>query len=134
MAIRDTSRKPYIEDNDTKIKIGLDTPIRRGDEKDGFFASTSTTINLRPLLFSQMDDTLILKIQDEILDTFQFWLPFVQVHDIQINTHNEDSSINVNTVSISIIFVIDRDPNTLTSITLPFSNITGESGESSIGY
>ena len=44
MAIRDTSRKPYIEDNDTKIKIGLDTPIRRGDEKDGFFASTSTTI------------------------------------------------------------------------------------------
>ena len=44
MAIRDTSRKPYIEDNDTKVKIGIDLPIRRGDGLDGFFASTSTTI------------------------------------------------------------------------------------------
>ena len=44
MAVKDTSRKPYIEDNDTNIKIGIDLPIRRGDGRDGFFASTSTTI------------------------------------------------------------------------------------------
>ena len=55
MAIRDTSRKPYIEDNDTKVKIGIDLPIRRGDDLDGFFATTSTTIeavknNIRNLL------------------------------------------------------------------------------------
>ena len=42
--IKDTSRKPYIQDNDTKVKIGIDLPIRRGDDKDGFFATTSTTI------------------------------------------------------------------------------------------
>ena len=55
MAVKDTSRKPYIEDNDTNIKIGIDLPIRRGDGRDGFFASTSTTIeavknNIRNLL------------------------------------------------------------------------------------
>ena len=55
MAIKDTSRKPFIEDNDTRIKIGIDLPIRRGDEKDGWFASTDTTIeavknNIRNLL------------------------------------------------------------------------------------
>ncbi len=44
MAIKDTSRKPYINDNDTKIKIGIDLPIRRDDDNNGFFASTSTTI------------------------------------------------------------------------------------------
>tara|TARA_Y100000401_G_scaffold93504_1_gene79787 strand:+ start:775 stop:924 length:150 start_codon:yes stop_codon:yes gene_type:complete len=44
MAIKDTSRKPYIQDNDTKVKVGIDLPIRRGDDLDGFFATTSTTI------------------------------------------------------------------------------------------
>ena len=31
MAIKDTSRKPFIEDNDTNVKIGIDLPIRRDD-------------------------------------------------------------------------------------------------------
>jgi len=34
MAIKDTSRKPFIEDRDTNIFIGLDLPIRKGDGKD----------------------------------------------------------------------------------------------------
>ena len=42
MAIKDISRKPYIQDNDTNVKIGIDLPIRRGDKLNGFFASTST--------------------------------------------------------------------------------------------
>ena len=55
MAIRDTAKKPYIQDNDTNVKIGIDLPIRRGDDRDGFFATTSTTIeavknNIRNLL------------------------------------------------------------------------------------
>ena len=55
MAIRDTSRKPFIQDNDTRVKVGIDLPIRRGDDIDGFFATTSTTIeavknNIRNLL------------------------------------------------------------------------------------
>ena len=55
MAIRDTSRKPYIQDNDTKVKIGIDLPVHRDSGGDGFFATTSTTIeavknNIRNLL------------------------------------------------------------------------------------
>ena len=55
MAIKDTSRKPYIQDNDTNVKVGIDLPIRRGSDNDGFFATTSTTIeavknNIRNLL------------------------------------------------------------------------------------
>ena len=34
MAIRDKSRKPFIEDNDTNVKIGIDLPIRRDDGLD----------------------------------------------------------------------------------------------------
>jgi hypothetical protein len=39
MAIKDTSRKPYIEDNDTNIKVGIDLPIRRGNDKEGFLCN-----------------------------------------------------------------------------------------------
>ena len=32
MAVRDTSKKPYLQDEDEKIKIGIDLPIRRDSE------------------------------------------------------------------------------------------------------
>ena len=31
MAIKDTSRKPYIIDRDSNVKVGIDLQIRRGD-------------------------------------------------------------------------------------------------------
>ena len=97
MAIRDKSRKPFIEDNDTNVIIGIDLPIRRDDGLDGFFAQTSTTIEavknniknllntnlgerlmqpeigmgLRNLLFEQMTEEKIITIQDQILDRFK---------------------------------------------------------------
>ena len=105
MAIKDISRKPYIEDNDTNIRIGIDLPIRKGNDKDGYFATTSTTIeavknnirnllntnqgerlfqpnlgvNLRRYLFSQITDETLISIQDSITSTFSFWLPFVYI-------------------------------------------------------
>tara|TARA_R100000152_G_C6766663_1_gene191725 strand:- start:989 stop:1486 length:498 start_codon:yes stop_codon:yes gene_type:complete len=163
MAIKDLSRKPYIEDNKKHdVKIGIATPVSRGTGMDGYFAASRTTIeavknnirnllntergerifqptigiNLKSLLFSQIDNDLILKIQDEILDTFQIWLPFVEVHDIKIlsnNLNSNDINININTISIVIIFNIKEDPSTLSSITVPFTNIIGESGETEGG-
>ena len=110
MAIKDTSRKPYIEDNDTNIKVGIDLPIRRGNDKEGFFATTSTTIeavknnirnilntnqgerlfqpnigsNLRQYLFGQITEETLLQIQESISSTFNFWLPFVQIQNINL--------------------------------------------------
>jgi len=108
MAIRDTSRKPYIQDNDTRVKIGIDLPIRRDSELDGFFASTSTTIEavknnirnllqteegerffqpnlgigLRKLLFEHITQSNLIGIQDAILDKIEFWLTFIKLIDI----------------------------------------------------
>ena len=143
MAIKDTNRKPFIEDNDTNVKIGIDLPIRRGS-KDGFFASTSTTIEavknnirnllntekgerffqpnlgigLRKFLFQNITDESTLSIQNEILDVLEFWLPFVEVRNIIINSTLNDNSINANTINIDILFNIKQDPNTLQSVQL----------------
>jgi phage baseplate assembly protein W len=135
MAIKDTNRKPFIEDNDTNVFIGIDLPIRKSEGKEGFFASTSTTIeavknnianliqthsgerffqpelglNLRRFLFEQVNEEVVLQIQNEILDALETWLPFVQVTDIQVSDDN-------NKLNVNIIFNIKQDPDTLDSV------------------
>ena len=147
MAIRDKSRKPFIEDNDTNVKIGIDLPIRRDDGLDGFFAQTSTTIEavknniknllntnlgerlmqpeigmgLRNLLFEQMKEEKIITIQDQILDRFKIWLPFVEVRNIEIQTSDDNTNVDTNTMIVKILFNINKDPNTLVSLDVPFS-------------
>tara|TARA_B100001094_G_scaffold219342_1_gene213427 strand:- start:2194 stop:2661 length:468 start_codon:yes stop_codon:yes gene_type:complete len=152
MAIRDTSRKPYIQDNDNKVKIGIDLPIRRDDALGGFFASTSTTIeavknnirnllntnegerffqpnlglNLKTLLFENIANENLIGIQDAILDKIEFWLPFVEVNDIQVLSRDNTTDIGVNEIKVKIFFNIIQDPNTLDSVTLDFSSDISE--------
>ena len=155
MAIKDISRKPYIKDNDTNIRIGIDLPIRKGDDKDGYFATTSTTIeavknnirnllntnqgerlfqpnlgvNLRRYLFSQITDETLISIQDSITSTFSFWLPFVNIQNISLK-----NGTNVNSIIIDILFNIKQDPNTLDSVQVSISNDTNEqSADTSTG-
>jgi len=153
MAIKDTSRKPYIVDNDTNVKVGIDLPIRRGDNLDGFFASTSTTIEavknnirnllqteegerffqpnlgigLRTVLFEHITDESLISIQNTILDKMELWLPFVEVRDIQVLSRDNTTDIGTNEIRIKIDFNIKQDPNTLDSITLDFSSDITES-------
>ena len=136
MAIKDTSRKPYIQDNDT----------------NGFFATTSTTIEavknnirnllkteegerffqpnlgigLRKLLFEQITNDSLIVIQDAILDKLEFWLPFVEVRDIQVLNRENTTDIGVNEIRIKILFNIKQDPNTLDSVTLGFDGNISE--------
>ena len=158
MAIKDTSRKPYIEDNDTNIKVGIDLPVRRGGAKEGFFASTSTTIeavknnirnllqtnegerffqpslglNLKKILFEHITNENLIGIQDSILDKMEFWLPFVEVRDIQVLSRDNTTDIGANEIRVKIDFNIKQDPNTLDSVTLDFSNDVSET-ESTAG-
>ena len=159
MAIRDISRKPYIQDNDTNVKVGIDLPIRRGDDLDGFFATTSTTIEavknnirnllqteegerffqpnlgigLRTILFEHITEENLIGIQDTILDKFDFWLPFVEVRDIQVLSRNNTTDIGANEIRVKIDFNIKQDPNTLDSVTIDFSSDTMESESTTAG-
>ena len=159
MAIRDISRKPYIEDNDTNVKIGIDLPIRRGDDLDGFFATTSTTIEavknnirnllqtnegerlfqpdlgvgLRKLLFEHITDENLIGVQDSILDKMEFWLPFVEVRDIQVLSRDDTTDIGLNEIRVKLLFNLKQDPNTLDSVTLDFSSDISETESSATG-
>ena len=159
MAIKDTSRKPYIQDNDTNVQVGIDLPIRRDDGLGGFFATTSTTIeavknnirnllqthegerffqpnlglNLKRLLFEHITSENLLGVQDAILDKFEFWLPFVEVRDIQVLSRDNTTDIGANEIRVKILFNIKQDPNTLDSVTLDFSSDINESESTTAG-
>jgi phage baseplate assembly protein W len=149
MAILDTSiTGSFNEDRDENVFIGLDLPIRKSDGVDGYFASTSTTIeavknnirnlvmtnkgerylqpsiglNLRRYLFEQYTSDLADSIKLEISDTISYWLPFVDIKEIRVDMNDEDS-IGKNKLNIFIMFNIKNKPNILQSIEV---EITGD--------
>jgi phage baseplate assembly protein W len=141
MAVRDTTKKPYIEDRDSNIFVGIDYPFHKSNGVEGWFASTDTTIkavknnikmllntnkgerlmqpnlgiNLRKFLFEQYNDESRIAIQNEIVDVFKTWLPFVEIKELNISM-DETDSVGKNKMMIYITFNIIRDPNTLESI------------------
>ena len=141
MAILDTSKKPFIQDRDNDVFIGINLPFKKSEGSEGYFLSTTTTIEavknnvklllstdkgerifqpnlgigLRRFLFEPITGETTLAIQNEIVDTFNFWLPFITIKDIQVETTSADG-INPNQISINVIFNLDKDPNTLESV------------------
>ena len=156
MAIQDTTKKPYIIDRDSNIQVGMDLPIRRGDDKDGWFATSKTTmeavknnivnllstttgerlmqpnlgVDLRNILFEQVDESTEIRIQDIILDAFESWLPFVEVSDIKVVSGNMETDRNQ--IRIDIIFNIIQDPNTVDSVSMDFASGVDNSGQSGL--
>ena len=141
MAILDTSKKPFIQDRDNDVFIGINLPFKKSEGSEGYFLSTTTTIDavknnvklllstdkgerifqpnlgigLRRFLFEPITGETTLAIQNEIIDTFNFWLPFITIRDIQVETTSADGT-NPNQISINVIFNLDKDPNTLESV------------------
>ena len=72
-------------------------------------------LNLRNYMFEQFTDETLLSVQNDIVDTFKVWLPFVEIRDIQVSM-DENDSIGKNKMGINIVFNITRDPNTLESV------------------
>ena len=73
---------------------------------------------LQELLFEQNDGTLADRIEEEINNTIELWLPFVNVE--QINVEQTDYLKDTNTVNVTIAFTIGNNPQ-LSNVTF---NIT----------
>ena len=141
MAVLDTSKKPFIQDRDNDVFIGINLPFKKSEGSEGYFLSTTTTIDavknnvklllstdkgerifqpnlgigLRRFLFEPITGETTIAIQNEIIETFNFWLPFISIKDIKVETTSADGT-NPNQISINVIFNLDKDPNTLESV------------------
>ena len=138
MAVRDTNKtkKPYIVDRDDDVFIGLDIPLHRGNDGNGNFGTTSTTleavkvdatnllqtelgervmqptlgVKLKQYLFEPFTEDTKVAIQNTIVETFSVWLPFVTIVTLDIEMSD------TNTLKIFLEFVLNKDPNTVESV------------------
>ena len=142
MAIIDTTKKPYLQDEQSETFIGIKYPFKKSDGVEGWFESSSTTIEsvkddikmllstergerlmqprlglgLRKYLFDQITGDKIQLIKNEIIESFSFWLPFVEIQSIEVSSGSEE--IENQKLNISIIFNINRDPRTLDGVSV----------------
>ena len=139
MAIPDRRVKRFIEDRDSRVSVGLELPLgRQSGDQMGYFATTKTTIdaikndirlllmtqrgerlfqpflgmNIRRFLFEQITDDTGIEIENDIVDTFQTWLPFVELRDIDVDLGDQ----NKNQIKINITFNIRNAPTELQSV------------------
>jgi|TARA_B110000495_G_scaffold195258_1_gene202545 phage baseplate assembly protein W len=150
MPIPNNKTNQFINDKDTRVSVGIDFPLGLVPGGDGYFATTKTTIesvktniklllqtnqgdrlfqpnlgmNLKQLLFEQASDETNIQIENNIVDVFELWLPFVQLQNINIDRRDDVNQININ-----IEFNISRAPNSLDSVQVTFDN--GGDGASS---
>ena len=146
MPILDRRKDRFVEDQDTRVSVGIDFPFGRVGNGDGYFKTTKTTVdsiknniklllqtnqgermfqpnlgmNLKNLLFEPMTEDLTIQIENNIVDVFERWLPFVELRNIDIENKNELSQTKIN-----IEFNIRRAPNSLESVQVTFDGVGG---------
>ena len=93
-------------------------------EPNEVFAGAGTKSNR--ILFENITAESLIGVQDAILDKIDFWLPFVEVRDIQVSSRDDNTDVGANEIRVKILFNIKQDPNTLDSVTLDFSGNISE--------
>ena len=140
MPILDRRTNQLIEDQDTHVSVGIDFPFGRQPNQDGYFKTTKTTVesvknnirlllqteigeramqpflgmNLRQFIFEQITEDVKIQIENNIVDVFETWLPFVELKDIQISSNSVTEDRNK--ISINIVFSIKRVSNSTESV------------------
>ena len=140
MPILDKRKNQFIEDQDTRVSVGIDFPFARVPNQDGYFKTTKTTVEsiknniklllkteqgervfqpnlgmgLRRFVFEQINENTSIEIENNIVDVFDTWLPFVELKDIQTNidTTNQEQ----NKIKINITFSIKKSPTSLETV------------------
>ena len=141
MPILDRRKDRFVEDQDSRVSVGIDFPFGRvPNSGDGYYKTRKTTIdaiknniklllkterserlfqpllgmNLKRFVFEQITEDVKIQIENDIVDTFETWLPFVELRDIEISSDSANESQSK--ININIVFNIKKAPNSLESV------------------
>ena len=155
MAILDRRKDRFVEDQDKRVSVGIEFPFGRVGGGDGYFKSTQTTVesiknniklllqthrgervfqpnlgmDLRSLIFEPLTEDITIQIENNIVDVFSRWLPFVDLRNIQVDRRDDLNQVNIN-----IDFNIRRAPNNLESVQVTFDGVGAGSSTSNGAY
>ena len=137
--VKKTEKNWLLVDQDEDQFIGLTLPLYLDN---GDIASTKTTmeavkqnlfnlcsteagerimqpnlgVRLKRFLFEPGDLNTQQEVKEVILESINYWLPFLQIKDIQIGMSEIESDPFKNTMDIKIDFSLDQNPNINDSI------------------
>ncbi len=140
MPILDRRTNQFVDDKDTRVSVGIDFPFGRVPDGDGYFKTSKTTVdaiknniklllkterserlfqpflgmNLKRFVFEQITEDVRIQIENDIVDTFETWLPFVELRDIEISS--DSITEDRNKININIVFNIKKAPTSLESV------------------
>ena len=128
--------------NKTRIKekkqyIGLKLPLQKSNSSEGYFESSTTSIdavkeniknliltrkgervmnpmiglNLDEFLFENITEDVIYLIREDVESTFKFWIPFVGISDLNIS-----DNVDGNSLHITIKFFMRSNPSIIESV------------------
>ena len=143
MAFRNTSTRTLADDRDLSTSVGIDYPVTKGNDINGYFMSTTTKLaaaknnvrmlletqvgerlmqprlgtGLRRYLFEQYTDEIRIMIENDIVDAFALWLPFITLLKIEISMQ-EQTALGNNSMIISLTFAVSSDPNNTESVSV----------------
>ena len=155
MATLDRRKDRFVEDQDKRVSVGLEFPLGRVGGGDGYFKSTKTTVesiknnirlllqthrgervfqpnlgmDLRSLIFEPLTEDITIQIENNIVDVYSRWLPFVDLRNINVNRKDDLNQVNIN-----IDFNIRRAPNSLESVQVTFDGVGAGSSTSNGAY
>ena len=138
MPILNRKENNDILSQNPRVNVGIDFPTAIVPDGDGFFKGTKTTedaiksnirlflltqrgerlmqpnlgLNLRRFLFEQITENTVVEIENDIVEGFNFWMPFVQIRDIQIDLSRQDA----NQIGIKLVFKIKNGSDRLSSV------------------
>ena len=138
MPILNRKENNDILSQNPRVNVGIDFPAAIVPSGDGFFKGTKTTedaiksnirlflltqrgerlmqpnlgLNLRRFLFEQITENTVVEIENDIVEGFNFWMPFVQIRDIQIDLSRQDA----NQIGIKLVFKIKNGSDRLSSV------------------
>ena len=146
MAIVDKNNKNWLAvDRDDDVFVGISLPFIMDN---GQAASTKTTleavkqnvlnlcntemgervmqpnlgVRLKRFLFEPFSEDMVVQIQNVIVDSMNFWLPFVNIKDIRIKMSDSDTGDFRNALEIEIDFNLKKDPLTHESVQITVGN------------
>ena len=140
MAIIDKKQYTYIADRDELQSIGLKLPLTLDNGELGLTKTTieavkqnvfnlcstelgervmqpNLGVSIKKYLFEPFSEDLVVSIQDTIVESMNFWLPFVQLNDIRVKMSDDNSDVGRSTMEITVDFSLKQDPTSTESVT-----------------
>ena len=139
MAIIDKKQYTYIADRDELQSIGLKLPLNLDNGEVGLTKTTleavkqnvlslcnteagerimqpTLGVRLKRFLFEPFSEDVVDQIKLVIVESMNYWLPFVQITDIRVKMSDNESGDFRSMMEVSIDFNLSRDPTTTESV------------------